>query len=280
MRSLGAASSLSPRPVTRYETVQPSAATELTESVQEQAGVNASSGYDRLFQDPSSSTSLPETNGPRIEGVIERGRQTGARFPSEPEHELIRQKRQNRPGINGDKSGEGEVAKEAQVGTARPSIDSTQVSGRSNSVRPARNEISAEGASELVFSAPRPNAVVSDRREARAVSLTQRPESLPGMGDSVGQPAMEKSHPASVRPQDVLSDSFRPTLNEVSFQRVRGEGAAPPIGVRPPVVQIRIGRIEVRAVEPPVPAPSKKLVEPPRSSLSLDQYLRRRSPGS
>jgi hypothetical protein len=242
--------------------------------VQEQAGVNASSGYDdRLFQDPSSLTSLPKTNGPRIEGVIERGRQTGVSLPSEPERELIRQRRQNDPGIYGEKNGEGDVAKEAPVGTARPSVDSTQVSGRSNSVRPKRQEISPEGASELVLSDPRPNGVVSDRREARADSLTQRPESLPGMGDSVSQPA-------SVRPQDVVSDSFWPTLNEVSFQRVRGEGAAPPIGARPPVVQIRIGRIEVRAVEPPVPAPSKKFVEPPRSSLSLDQYLRRRSPES
>jgi len=274
MRTLGTASSLSPCPVTRYETVRENAATELTESVQEQAGVNASSGYDdRLFQDPSSLTSLPETNGPRIEGVIERGRQTGASLPSEPERELIRQRRQNDPGIYGEKNGEGDVAKEAPVGTARPSVDSTQVSGRSNSVRPKRQEISPEGASELVFSDPRPNGGVSDRREARADSLTQRPESLPGMGDSVSQPV-------SVRPQDVVSDSFRPTLNEVSFQRVRGEGAAPPIGARPPVVQIRIGRIEVRAVEPPVPAPSKKFVEPPRSSLSLDQYLRRRSPES
>jgi hypothetical protein len=46
---------------------------------------------------------------------------------------------------------------------------------------------------------------------------------------------------------------------------------------RPQVVQIRIGRIEVRAVEQPVSVPSKKVVEPPRSSVPLDQYLRRRS---
>ena len=80
-----------------------------------------------------------------------------------------------------------------------------------------------------------------------------------------------------MRSQEVLSDSLRPTLNEVSFRSVHGDMIAPPTEARALVVQIRIGRIEVRAVEPPVPAPNKKLVEPLRSSVSLDQYLRRRS---
>jgi hypothetical protein len=91
------------------------------------------------------------------------------------------------------------------------------------------------------------------------------------------QPATVERNPPSVRSQDVLSDSLRPTLNEVSLQPVRGEMIAPPTEAGPPVVQIRIGRIEVRAVEPPVSAPNKKLVETPRSSVSLDQYLKRRS---
>jgi hypothetical protein len=66
-------------------------------------------------------------------------------------------------------------------------------------------------------------------------------------------------------------------MGEVSFRRVHREVMAPPVGGRPPVVQIRIGRIEVRAVEQPVQAPRKKVVEPQRSSLPLDQYLRRHS---
>jgi hypothetical protein len=91
------------------------------------------------------------------------------------------------------------------------------------------------------------------------------------------QTAIVKSHPPSVRPQDVFGDLLRPTLNKVSFEPARGEMITAPTEARAPVVRIRIGRIEVRAVAPPVSAPNKKLVEPPRSSVSLDQYLKRRS---
>lgn len=249
MRSLGELSGLRPRPAARHEFVRQNAVVEFMESTQEQP-----------FRDRSSWTSPTETDTSPAEGDIERGRQTDARLPSESGRESIRKRRQNQPGIFDEKSGEGEVTRRTQA----------------NPVRSTYN-VSREEAAKRVSSVPRSDTAVSDRRETSTAPLAPRSEVLPVMRSRQAQPATPKDHPPSVRHQDVLSDSLRPTLNEVSFQPVHGEMIAPPTEVQAPIVQIRIGRIEVRAVEPPVPAPNKKLVEPPRSSVSLDQYLRRRS---
>jgi hypothetical protein len=77
--------------------------------------------------------------------------------------------------------------------------------------------------------------------------------------------------------QEIVSHSLRPTMKEGSIQHVQNRATEQPNGARPPIVQIHIGRIEVRAVAPPAPALSKKNVEPLRSSMPLDQYLGRRS---
>lgn len=71
-------------------------------------------------------------------------------------------------------------------------------------------------------------------------------------------------------------DPIRPTLRETLFHRMRSEGPVSTAVEQPPVVQIRIGRIEVKAFHPSATAPVRKVLEPPRSSLPLDQYLRRR----
>lgn len=67
-----------------------------------------------------------------------------------------------------------------------------------------------------------------------------------------------------------------PTLGEMLLYRMRGEGSPSTAMEQPPVVKIHIGRIEVKALHPPTTVPSRKSGEAPRSSLSLDQYLRRR----
>lgn len=249
MRSLGELSGLSPRPVARHEFVRQNAVAEFMESTQE-----------RSFRDLSSWTSPIETDTSPAEGDIERSRQTDARLPSESGRESIKKRRQNQPGISDEKSDKGEITRKTQVDPVRSTHD-----------------VSQEEAAKRVSSVPRPDTVVSDRRESSTTPRAPRSEVLPVMRSREVQPATQKSHPPSVRHQDVLNDSLRPTLHEVSFQPVHGDMIAPPTEARAPVVQIRIGRIEVRAVEPPVPAPNKKLVEPPRSSVSLDQYLRRRS---
>jgi len=197
------------------------------------------------FQGHTSWTSPVETDISH-ESIIERGRQTEASLPSEWRPELIRQRRQNQSRL---------------LNLTRPS-----------------HEVSREGAAKLASPVHGPNPAVSDRREASAIPIAQRSESHPRARDRAVQPTAAKSHPPSATPHDVFGDSLRPTLKEVSFQPVHGDVLVPPSEDRPPGVRIRIGRIEVRAVEPPIPAPSKKLVESPRSSVSLDQYLRRRSP--
>lgn len=245
MRNLEGARGLSPRPATRYESVRKNGPVEITESSQAWS-----------FQDLSSWTAPMETDISHVESTIERGRQTDASLPSESERELIRQRRQDQSGIFGEQSDEGETTENMQP-------DPT-------------HEVSGERAAKLVSSVLRPNTAVPDRRGGSATPITQRLESLLGMSNRAVHPDNGKSSP-SLRLQDVLNDSLRPTLNEVSFQPVRGDMIAPSTETRAPVVQIRIGRIEVRAAEPPVPIPNKKPVESPRSSVSLDQYLRRRS---
>ncbi len=254
-RSLGEADGLSPRPETRYESVRERAAGEFSESMKKPS-----------FQDFSSRISPIETETVHVESIIERDRQTDASLPSEPRRdefgrELIRRTRQDQSGLFGEETDGDEIAKKGLGYPYRP-----------------LHEVSEEGAAKFVSPVPRQNTAVSDHREASAAPIAQRSESLPALRGGTIQPATVERHPPSARPQDVSSDSIRPTLREVSFQPVRGEMIAPPREARAPIVQIRIGRIEVRAVEPPVPAPSKKLVESPRSSVSLDQYLRRRSP--
>jgi hypothetical protein len=70
-------------------------------------------------------------------------------------------------------------------------------------------------------------------------------------------------------------DTMRPTLAEALFQRTHGEGPVSRAMDGPPIVRIQIGRIEVKAVHQPATAPGRKVAEAPRSSLPLDQYLRR-----
>ena len=248
MRSLGESSGLNPRQATRYESVRQNSVAEFPESTQE-----------RSFQDLSSWTAPIETDVSHFESIIERRGQTGESLSSELERESIRKRRQNQSGLFGEKSNEGEIIKRTPADPARPP-----------------HEVSQKGTAELVSSVPQPNNAMSDH-EASATPRAQRSEALPGMRSRAVQPATVKSHPPSVRPQDVFGDSFRSTLKEFSFQPARGEMITLPTEGRGPVVQIRIGRIEVRAVAPPVSAPNKKLVEPPRSSVSLDQYLKRRS---
>ncbi|GEM_PF-2019304 len=56
----------------------------------------------------------------------------------------------------------------------------------------------------------------------------------------------------------------------------RGEPVAAASG--PPVIEITIGRVEVRAVQPPAPARSRPAA-PPAPQVSLEEYLRRQNGG-
>jgi hypothetical protein len=199
---------------------------------------------ERSFQDLPSRASPIETDISRVESTVERDSRTDASLPNESGRELIGQRRQDQSAIVDEKNEEREGTRKRQADFPRPS-----------------REIAQENAAEY-SSVSRRNTLGS---ETNASHATKRSESL------AVHPGTEKSSP-SVRPREVLNDFLRPALNEGSFQPVRRVPES-----RAPVVQIRIGRIEVRAVEPPVPASNKKPIESPRSSVSLDQYLRRRS---
>ena len=46
-----------------------------------------------------------------------------------------------------------------------------------------------------------------------------------------------------------------------------------------PTIEITIGRVEVRAVQPPAPAPRPKTTSPHAPALSLEEYLRNQNGG-
>ncbi len=78
-----------------------------------------------------------------------------------------------------------------------------------------------------------------------------------------------------MQPEARSVDRMRPTLAEALFQRTQGEGPVSRAMDGPPIVRIQIGRIEVKAVHQSAAPPGIKVGEAPRSSLPLDQYLRR-----
>jgi hypothetical protein len=267
MRSLGDRSGLSPRPVTRYESARQSGTAEPEGSMQEQAGMDVSLGYERPVQGPLSRPSPIGTDVRPLEEAIQRGRQNDVSVSNEAGRQSIEQRRRNQSGNSGER----------QTGAVHRQVEAAQVPDDSGRSRSIGRTVRVEGVVGSVDPVLRRDVTSLDGREAPATSMTQRSEFLPGISDSTDQPTTVKNHPSARRPPEVLSNSLRPTMREVSGRQVRGEATGQPIGARPPVVRIHIGRIEVRAVSPPAPASSKRLVEQPRSSMPLDQYLRRRS---
>jgi hypothetical protein len=58
----------------------------------------------------------------------------------------------------------------------------------------------------------------------------------------------------------------------------RGQAAAIP-PASPPIIEVTIGRVEVRAVHPPAPVARPKPIAPAAPRLSLEEYLRNQNGG-
>jgi hypothetical protein len=277
MRSLGEVGGLLPRPLNRYETVRQGGAPEMMEAVQETDGMDMPLEYGRPFQDASSRTVPSMTDAGPTEDVVEPGWQTDTHTRKDLGGESIEVRRQIQRGISGERTDEVDVTIDERAVVARQPMDKTQVSRHSRAIRPMSRKIPSQEADGAVAYAPHENVASSERRGLHQTERAEQAESAPRTRNVVDHPIDKENPPPSVRAQEGSSDPLRPTLGEISFRRVHREEMVPSGGERPPVVQIRIGRIEVRAIEQPVPAPNKKVVESPRSSLPLDQYLRRRS---
>ncbi|HSE59391.1 MAG TPA: hypothetical protein VLA99_11865 [Nitrospiraceae bacterium] len=277
MRSLGEVGGLIPRPLNRYEAARQGGAPELTGAIQTTEGTDVSLEYGRSFQDASPRTCPPMTDVGPTEDVVQPGRQTDAHPRKDHGGQSIEVKRPARRGISGERIDEIDVTEDDHAHAPRRPMDPTQVFRHSSAIRPVNHEVPLQERDGAVTQAVQVTVVSLERPGFSTSQKTEQLESLPGKRSGTDYPeAMERLRP-SVRPQEVSSDSLWPTLGEVSFRPPHREETVPSVRERPPVVQIRIGRIEVRAVEQSAPAPSKKIVEPPRSSLPLDQYLRRRS---
>jgi hypothetical protein len=218
-----------------------------------------------------------------IEHLVQPSEQTDANPGEDLDEESIEVRRQIQRGISGERIDEVEVTKHERTVAARRPVGSTQVIRHSSAIRPGSREgpsqaVSPSQQGDGAAAQPLQASVASPERPGlRTTQKAEQLESASGMRTGRDHPVDTETQLPPVRDQEVSPDLLRPTLEEVSFRRPHREEAVLSGGERPPVVQIRIGRIEVRAVEPPVPAPSRKIVEPPRSSLPLDQYLRRRA---
>ena len=277
MRSLGEVGGLIPRPSNRYETVRQGRAPELTEVIQETAGMAVPLDYGRSFQDASSRTVPPTTEAGLTEDIVQLGGQTDAHSRNDPGRESTEARRPDLRGIPGESIEEVDVTKDERAVAARRPMDKTQTSRHSGAIRPVNHEIPSQEVDNAVASAAHAKVALPERRGLRTPERAEQSEAAPRTRNGADDPINKEHLPPLARDQEVSFDPLRPTMGELSFRRVHREETVPSVGERPPVVQIRIGRIEVRAVEQPVPAQSKKVVEPQRSSLSLDQYLRRRS---
>jgi hypothetical protein len=273
MRSLGEVGGLIPRPLNRYETAQQGGAPEMPEAGQEADGMDVSLDYGRSFEDAPPRTCPPMTDVGLTEDDVQPGGQTDTHPRKDHSGRSIEVRRPARRGISGVRINEVDVTEDEDVLAPRRPMDPTQVFRHSSAIRPVSHEVPLQERDGAVAQAAQGNVASPERPGLSTSQKAEQLEFLPGKRS--GAEAKESVRP-SVRAQEVSSDPLRLTLGEVSFRRVHREATVPSEGDRPPVVQIRIGRIEVRAVEQPVPAPTKKLVEPQRSSLTLDQYLKRR----
>ena len=165
--------------------------------------------------------------------------------------------------------------------TAPRIVDATGAEGAEGSVPVQRASVS----SPPIMARSEPPQMVaqpSDHADRPGVPPPEHVVALHHVGDQVTtgasvhltapQPApsqVEASTPARVTPSIVTArPSVAPTLvrSDTSRRETTGHQSAPD------VVQVHIGRVEVRAVMPPTPSPRTRVRrEPP--ALSLDQYL-------
>lgn len=257
-RNVGDGRGLTPRPRTQYETAKQSAAAEVTEFTQARVAGNASLASHQLRLGITS-RELPENYGPHITDVIGHGLQ---RNSGREQHHL--------EGTGGNDEGS-DGTPHAHNFTDQDSTASARTSDNRSTIRRGNGKDRLSEVGDTV----RSDSASSNLKKTRATVPAFRQEAKLKT-NSLAPPGIEQGVQGMPQ-QEIVRQSFRPTMKEGSMQHVQSRATGQPSGAQPPIVQIRIGRIEVRAVAPPAPALNKKNVEPLRSSMPLDQYLGRRS---
>ncbi|HJT94872.1 MAG TPA: hypothetical protein VJ777_23545, partial [Mycobacterium sp.] len=205
------------------------------------------------------SSALLENHAPHITDVIGHG-----------PHRNSRREKHHLEGTDGNDGGS-DGTPQAHNHTDQASSASARTSGNRSTIQRGNGKNRLNEGGDTV----RPDSARSVLPKACATVPAFRQEAELKT-NPIAPPGIEKG--MQVMPQqEVLNHSLRPTMKEGSIQHIQSRATGQPNGARPPIVQIRIGRIEVRAVAPPAQVLSKKNVEPLRSSMPLDQYLGRRS---
>lgn len=145
--------------------------------------------------------------------------------------------------------------------TTRPST-STRAVTQQNVMQPTEPALKPTESTATPAPPPAISPVVQQRTTERVVTPA---ESLPTVPPRLEPP------PTTIQSSDIVQPQVRPYVKPVAPVL-----AQPPISEPTPVIQITIGRIEVRATPPSTP-PQKQRTAPP--VMNLEEYLRHRTKG-
>ena len=148
----------------------------------------------------------------------------------------------------------------------QPSITTDSPSPQTYS-QPEHSTVSTEISTQLSLS-PSPQ------------TYSQQPQNIPSSISEVFQPSVE-----SLSLEEILATiqpSPATSVRTLAQPQVKPLGQTetcpnPPQSSQPPTIRVTIGRIDVQAVTPPTPSPSRR--SPPAPKLSLADYLKQRPGG-
>jgi hypothetical protein len=172
----------------------------------------------------------------------------------------------------GDRSREPAAAAQSERArrraTADPSADTSQTGPAQTALRAARPTLS-----------PSVDSPVSAARVAAPPSPS--PVAGPPSPAPIAEPSAFARREPAAQPPPVIG--LRPRIEPASSDRpaIRPAQSGKPVGSQQratngPILRVHIGRIEVRALVPPAPAPPASQRTPPGPRLSLEDYLRSR----
>lgn len=175
-----------------------------------------------------------------------------------------------------------------------PPVEELEPSSMSERPRPVHRAVERpSAAAEPARTSPAREPVVAMRREAGPASfapaspvepvrparsvLPEPPPPRPNRESTA--PRAERAETAPAAPKiaaEVSRHPATPTRRETRREAYASLRAA--AAPEPPAVHVTIGRIEVRAVAPPVPTPARRTPRHP-APLALDEYLEQRRSG-
>jgi hypothetical protein len=136
---------------------------------------------------------------------------------------------------------------------------------------PKSNDIKNNTFNKSIVSSPVDNLILPK-------SSTPKPSANAVKGNGVRSSYFKHLDESDIRPiAQSINDVTEKSLSVIAASSKEAQQRSPEDLETPPVVQVTIGRVEIRATPPPAPPPSRPKPRPASSVMSLDEYLRRRA---